>query len=74
MARVVIETLALIDAPAKQKRPRFCAGVVLWDDKVIEAAPIVQFMRRWSRDDVRRHCAANGWTISVVTESKRMVD
>jgi hypothetical protein len=39
----VIEILAAIDAP------HFFAGIVLWDDKVVEAADIVKYMRRWPR-------------------------
>lgn len=54
------ETLAQINAP------HFCAGIVLWDDKVIEAAPIVKYMRKWSRDQVREYCKSKGWKVSVV--------
>lgn len=54
------ETLARIVAP------HFCAGIVLWDDKVVEAAPIVKYMRKWSRAKVRDYCADKGWKISVV--------
>jgi hypothetical protein len=30
---------------------------------VIEAAPIVKFMKRWAR--VRNYCRARGWQVSV---------
>jgi hypothetical protein len=73
VSRIVIETLAEIDAPKTERHGRFCAGVVLWDDKVVEVAPIVRFMKGWSRDNVRRHCVRKGWAISVVTETKRSV-
>jgi len=59
------ETLAQITAPG------FCAGIVLWDDTVIEAAPIVRYMRKWSRKRVRDHCAERGWRVSVVHELER---
>lgn len=36
----ITEILACIDAP------HFNAGVVLWDDKVIEAAPIIGYMKK----------------------------
>ena len=36
---VMIEILAAIDAP------HFYAGVVLWDDRVVEAADIIKYMR-----------------------------
>jgi hypothetical protein len=63
----MIETLAQIDAP------HFCAGIVLWNDRVVEAASIVQYMRRqkWSRDRVRSYCAEKGWKVAVVHEVKR---
>ena len=54
--------LAVIDAP------HFYAGIVLQDDRVIEAANIVKYMRRWSRDQVRIYCKDKGWKISVVHE------
>jgi hypothetical protein len=63
----VIEILAQISS----RKPQFCAGIVLWDDKVIEAAPIVGYMKRWSRDRVRAYCKTRGWEISVIHEVER---
>ena len=71
--KIVTETLAEIDAPKTKRRGRFNAGIVLWDDKVIEAAPIVKFMKGWQRDAVRRYCVRQGWAITVVTQAKRSV-
>lgn len=59
------ETLAQVDAP------HFCAGIVLWDDKVVEAADIVKYMRKWSRDRVRDYCNGKGWKVSVVWQMER---
>ena len=59
------EILASIDAP------HFFAGVVLWDDKVVEAADIVKYMRRWSRSRVRDYCSRKGWKIVVVYQMER---
>lgn len=59
------EILAVIDAP------HFYAGIVLWDDRVTEAAHIVKYMRKWSRDRVREYCREKGWRISVVYEMQR---
>ncbi len=59
------ELLAVIDAP------HFYAGIVLQNDRVIEAADIVKYMRRWPRDRVRTYCAEKGWKISVVQEVER---
>jgi hypothetical protein len=54
------ETLAVIDAP------HFYAGIVLWNDEVTEAADIVKYMRRWSRNKVRNYCKGKGWRVFVV--------
>jgi len=59
------EILAVIDAP------HFYAGVVLHNDRVIEAANVVKYMKKWSRAQVRDYCNKKRWRISVVTESKR---
>jgi hypothetical protein len=58
--RHVVEILAQVSAP------HFVAGIVLCDDKVTKAAPILRFMRGWSRDRVRSHCHENNWDIRVV--------
>ena len=66
----MIEILAQIRAP----KPRhFVAGLVLWDDVVVEAAPILNFMKRgtWTRASVREYCEAKGWTVSVIHEVRR---
>jgi hypothetical protein len=63
----MIETLAQIHGD------KFHAGIVLFDDVVVEAAPIVRFMKRgkWSRDRVREHCRTKGWTVEVVHQIER---
>lgn len=62
------ETLAVIDAP------HFYAGIVLWDDRVVEAADIVWWMkkRKLSRAQVRAYCADKGWKVSVVYQQQRV--
>lgn len=52
--------LAAVDAP------HFYCGIVLKNDVVILAAPIVKYMRGWSRDKVRTYCKQKGWKISVI--------
>ncbi len=61
------EILASISAP------HFTAGIVLWDDKVIEAAPIVHYMKKgkWTRDRVREYCKTKKWKISIVHQMDR---
>jgi hypothetical protein len=53
------------------KAPHFTAGIVLHNDRVIEAADIVRFMKKWTRQRVRAYCSAKGWTISIVSETER---
>lgn len=56
---------------AEGPRP-FTAGIVLFDDKVVEAAPIVRkALAGRSRDYVRNYCAGKGWSIAVVHELER---
>ena len=63
----MIEILAQIEGDG------FRAGIVLWDDRVIEAAPIVSFVKKQklTRDQVRRHCERRGWKISVIWQMER---
>ena len=53
---------------ARIAAPHFVAGIVLRNDLVVEAAPIVIYMQRqkWSRDKVREFCRKNGWQVEVV--------
>jgi hypothetical protein len=62
----MIEILAQITAE------HFTAGLVLHDDDVVEAAPIIGYMQkgRWTRAVVRDYCARKGWTITVVRQSR----
>lgn len=52
--------LAQIDAP------HFVAGIVLDSDVVVEAAPIVRYMRGWTRDRVCAYCQRKGWSVKSV--------
>ena len=56
---------------AQIRSPNFTAGIVLFDDVVVEAAPILRYMRRWSRDRVRDYCNKQGWQIAVVHRMQR---
>jgi hypothetical protein len=46
----------------------FCAGVVLHNDVVVRAAPILKYMRGWKRDRVVRYAQLKGWMIEAVKE------
>lgn len=67
----MIEILAQIDARTGPKR--FCAGIVLCDDVVVVAAPIVGYMKRqkWTRDMVREYCHSKRWSVVVVRKIER---
>jgi len=60
------ELLAVIDAP------HFYAGIVLRDDRVIEAAPIVRYMakQRWTRE-VQAYCGEKLATEDQFRSDKR---
>lgn len=45
---------------AQIRAPNFTAGIVLFDDKVVETAPILRRMHGWSRDRARAACKRNG--------------
>lgn len=53
---------------AQIKAPHFTAGIVLTNDVVTEAAPIVKYMIGWGRNYVRHYCTQKRWEISVVKE------
>src|SRR5262249_45634113 len=65
MPMSVIEILAQIEAP------HFTAGIVLGNDLVVEAAPKVRFLKRMTRDEVRRAVERRGWKVSVVYQMER---
>jgi hypothetical protein len=58
----------MIEILATIRGPTFHVGITLHDDKVVEAAPIISFMRGWSRDRVRDYCSERDWQISIVWE------
>jgi hypothetical protein len=63
----------MIEILAQIHGDHFHAGLVLFDDVVVEAAPIVHYMKRgkWKRDRVRAHCKQKGWTIEVIHRIER---
>jgi len=67
----IVEILATVDAPPTDQSRGFFAGLVLWDNKVVEAADIIKYMRGWSRDRARSYCEQRGWKVSVIYETVR---
>lgn len=41
--------------------PHFTAGVLVRDDRVVEAAPILKYMLGWSRGRVEKYCDKKSW-------------
>jgi hypothetical protein len=65
----MVEILAAIRG--EDSRGKFHCGIVLWDDRVVEVAPKVKYMKGWTRDRVRNYCRDREWQISVVWEMAR---
>lgn len=65
------ELLVQITAPGQRGKKGFCAGLVLWDDEVVQGADIVRYMKGWSRDHVRDYCKRREWTVKVVSKTER---
>ncbi len=65
-------TEMLAQIRSEKRQPKFVAGIVLRDDVVVEAAPIIGYMskNRWSRIKVREYCKRRGWEIQVVNRKE----
>jgi hypothetical protein len=50
----------------------FVAGIVLIDDKVVETAPILRFLKGWSGQRVWEYCARYRWEVETVRESQQL--
>ena len=55
-------TLGLVQVTA----PHFCAGIVLDGPTVVEAAPVVHYMRGWPASRAVAYCRRKGWAWRVV--------
>ena len=65
------ETLAQVEGYSGSGHS-FCAGIVLWDDRVVETAPIVRSaLKGRNRDQVREIARRRQWKIRVVHELER---
>lgn len=51
---------------AQVQAPHFTAGLTLYQDVVEEAAPIINYMKGWSRDRVREYCRKKQWKVFTV--------
>ena len=59
-----------------QVREIAAAGFAIEQHRVVEAAPIVGYMKKqnWTRTKVRDYCRTKGWKISIVHEHERPDD
>lgn len=44
----------------------FCVGLVIDNDRVIKAGPIINYMIGWSFDKVHNTCVKRCWTIEKI--------
>jgi hypothetical protein len=51
---------------AQVSAPHMCAGLVLVNARVTQAAPILSYMRGWTARRVKDYCDRKGWTIERV--------
>jgi hypothetical protein len=65
----MIEILAQIEID--RRKQVVTAGIVLQNDRVVETAPILRYMKGWSRAHVRQYCRDKNWKISVVHKVER---
>ena len=55
-----------MDITVRVVAPHFVAGLVFRQRVVVEAAPILAYMRGWDADRVRRYVDARGWSAARV--------
>lgn len=58
------ETVIQIEAP------HFVAGAVLEDGKVWWSAPIIRYMRGWSRNKVVTYCKRKTWHLTFLKDEQ----
>jgi hypothetical protein len=45
--------------------PHFTAGLIFQNDVVVTAAPILHYMRGWSRKQVEEYCVRKRWVYLI---------
>ena len=46
--------------------PHFCAGFVMKEDVVVNAAPIIRYMMGWSYRKVQAYCQKKNWQLTAI--------
>ena len=54
--------------------PHFCAGAVMSEGKVTEAAPILNYMRGWKSSKIQSYCEKKGWKYSEMGISNDLME
>ncbi len=49
--------------------PHFVAGVCMWDDVGVRAAPILKYMVGWGFPKIERYVARKGWKLVQLKDS-----
>lgn len=47
----------------------FCTGLVVKDDIVVRAAPILKYMLYWSLGRSEEYCRKKGWKLLIILEN-----
>lgn len=50
--------------------PHFVAGFVVEDGHVVETAPIIRYMHRWTADRAREYIKRKGWRATIIKETR----
>lgn len=48
-----------------------CSGLIVFGGKVIEAPPIVKYMRGWTIAQVRRYCEEKRWRLIRIKDERK---
>lgn len=64
------EILAGIQFKHRSGASAYC-GIVLYDDVVVEAAPLIGFMKGWTRARVKQYCADRDWATEIIWATER---
>jgi hypothetical protein len=51
--------------------PHFTAGLIMIDDRVRVAAPILAYMRPWGAKRILRYCKTQGWKVHTTLIAKQ---
>ena len=46
----------------------FCAGLVIYKDRIIAIAPIIAYMKKnnWTLEQIRQYCIKKKWRLNIL--------